>query len=90
MSHPRASDGQIKLKYDKRSGDLFFCYGEGTARADALLLLGAVKDPVAEPNFQEAYKMEVEGRMTPSILDQLEARGYDPTTLEVSIRKKAK
>jgi hypothetical protein len=89
VSHPRASAGQIKLKHGKRSGDLFFCYGEGTSRSDALLLLAAVKDRVAEPDFATAYRMELEGRMAASVLDQLEARGYDPATLEISIRKKS-
>lgn len=88
LSHPSASPGQIKVKHGKRHGDLCFCNGEGTARADALLLLSAVKDRVAEPDFATAYAMELKGQMSPSILDQLEARGYDTSTLEISIRKR--
>lgn len=88
MSHPRAAAGQIKVKHGKRENDLFICYGAGTTRADAFLLLGAVKDRVLTADFCTVFELERDGHMGPSILDQLEARGYDPTTLEISIRKK--
>lgn len=90
MSHPTAVAGQIKVKYGKREGDLFLCSGEGTSKADAALLIGAVTDMVATPDFKTAYNLHLQGFMAPSVLDQLEARGYDPTTLEISIRKKSK
>jgi hypothetical protein len=88
MSHPSAASGQIKIKHGKRENDLFICNGEGTSKADAHLLLGAVKDRVLQADFETSYRLEVEGKMTDSVLAQLEARGYDPTTLEISIRKK--
>lgn len=89
MSHPSAAPGQIKIKYGKREGDLFICHGDGTSRADALLLVGAVKDRVLDADFGTHYNLEADGHMTDGILAQLEARGYDSTTLEISIRKKA-
>ncbi|EPX84783.1 hypothetical protein [Salipiger mucosus] len=88
MSHPSAAPGQLKIKHGKREGDLFFCHGPGTAKADVHLLLGALTERVCEPDFGARYRMELDGQMADSILAQLEARGYDPTTLEISIRKK--
>ena len=89
MSHPSAARGQIKVKYGVREKDLFLCHGEGTSKADVALLIGAVKDRVLETDIQTRYRLECGGHMSHCILDELEARGYDPTTLEISIRKKA-
>lgn len=89
MSHPSAAPGQIKIKHGRRQDDLFICNGEGTSKSDALLLLGAVKDRVLNADFLTHFDLEVDGKMTDGILAQLEARGYDPKTLEISIRKKA-
>ena len=88
MSHPSAAPGQLKIKHGKRENDLFFCHGPGTAKADAFLLLGAVTERVCEPDFATRLRMEMEGQVVDSVLAQLEARGYDPTTLEITIRKK--
>jgi len=88
MSHPSAAPGQVKVKYGKRERDLFMCHGEGTSKADAVLLLMALKERTLECDFLTVYDLEVSGQMGPSVLDQLEARGYDITTLEISIRKK--
>jgi hypothetical protein len=88
MSHPRAAPGQIKVKYGVREGDLFLCHGEGTAKADAALLIGAVTDRVLDCDITTRYRLECAGKIGPSVLQQLEARGYDVTTLEISIRKK--
>lgn len=89
MSHPYAGPGQIKIKHGRRQDDLFICQGEGTCKSDALLLLAAVKDRVMVPDFKTSYKLEMAGMMQDDILTQLEARGYDPKTLEISIRKKS-
>jgi len=87
LSHPRAASGQIKVKYGKREGDLLFCHGDGTRRADALLLLGALTQDALDADFGTHYRLAVSGQFGPSALKELEDRGYDPTTLEVSIRK---
>jgi hypothetical protein len=89
MSHPSAAAGQVKIKYGKREGDLFVCNGDGTSRADAHLLMGAVMDRTLQTDFATAYRLEKDGHMGRSILEQLEARGYDPETLQISIRKKS-
>lgn len=89
MSHPTAAPGQIKVKYGKREGDLFMCHGEGTSKADVNLLLGAVMDHVLEADFKTTYDLHCQNKFADSVLKQLEARGYDPTTLEISIRKKS-
>ncbi|MFX4300205.1 hypothetical protein [Pseudosulfitobacter pseudonitzschiae] len=87
MSHPSASPGQIKIKHGLRRDDLFICNGEGASKSDALLLLGAVMNRVLEADFMTHFDLEVDGHMADGILAQLEARGYDPKTLEISIRK---
>lgn len=89
MSHPTAAPGQIKVKYAKLEGDLYMCHGEGTSKADVNLLMGAVTDHVLEADFKTTHDLHCRNQLTDSVLSQLEARGYDPATLEISIRKKS-
>lgn len=79
---PRARAGQLKAKWGRIEGDSpDFCYvwGPGVARADAALLHGALSMRQCMPlsmNFE------------PSFMEDLKARGYDISTLEISVCKK--
>ena len=80
---PRAKFGEIKVKwgYEKHSGeDLFSCYGgHDDSRDHAKMML----DAISFSRYSKLY-----GEYKPSLLEELESRGYDITTLVFSIQKK--
>ena len=74
---PEAKPGQLLVKYGKDCGeqDLFYCHPENTCgmRRDARLLMLAIE------------KVDVlDGK---SLREHLEERGYDITTLKLSVSK---
>lgn len=73
---PTAKPGQLKIAYGQEYGDkdLFFCWGQGTCRADSSML-----------NSYFCYHKGFEGR---TLVEELEKRGYDITTLKFSIELK--
>jgi hypothetical protein len=86
LSQVRAKPNQIRLKFGLCEGERDFvaAHGDGTARGDSYLLFDVLtvmrkERPCAIPG---AFPDQ------PSILDELEARGYDPKTLEITIQKK--
>lgn len=71
--------------WSKRENDLMFDWGDGVAKQSAGMLQS--KTCHREHNFNRLTKDEpVEW---PSLLEELEARGFDLTTLKFSIQKKA-
>lgn len=89
---PRAKTGELKAQYGKLpddSPDIVFAWGEGCSRTDAHLLHNVI-------NSERCYlDIEKVGKDDPmpvsydkSLVDELEARGYDITTLKISIQKK--
>lgn len=78
MSVPVARPGEVKIQYGKVANDLMMCWGDGTAKADAALLICALTSPQHQP-FDNTWE--------PSLVDELKARGYDITTLRISIEK---
>lgn len=82
---PRPQQGQLKVKWGSLEGEpaeLVFAGGDGTARADRTL----VCDALCSRKF--LGPMNPVGSMEPSLIEELEARGYDLTTLTFSISKK--
>lgn len=91
-----ARPGEIRVKYTKAesydSPDVCVAWGgQGAYKCDAHLILGAfcskqielIYDPVdKQKNFGQPYKFG------PSLVQELEERGYDITTIEFRIRKK--
>lgn len=80
---PRMKDGELKIQYGKlphENPDLIICRGEGVARADGHLVF----------NMIDSSRPSYKGTIRPSILEELEARGYDITTLRFSVCKKKK
>ncbi len=83
----KPKDGQLVARWGYADGegpDICFYAGQGVGRADQALLHHALtsKRPVA----MKALMGEIE--FDPSLVEDLEARGYDLTTLRFSIQKK--
>jgi hypothetical protein len=79
---PRARVGQLKVKWGSIEGDnpdLCYVWGEGIPKADAGLLHHTLGSPRYAPLTQEWDQ---------SFLEELGARGYDISTLEISISRK--
>ena len=82
-----AKPGELKAKWAKMryaNPDLCYIWGENTTSADAHLLHGIFHLPRYRPGQGWDEKPD------PPFLEELEARGYDITTLKFSIRKKGK
>jgi len=82
---PEAKPGELLMRWGKlphSEPDMCIAWGEGCSKTDAKLLNNAIAsehpDLFAEPLFS---------KMMPSLIDELESRGYDITTLRFSIRK---
>lgn len=86
---PKLKDGELRVYWGKEphnNPDVMLAWqGEGGMRADTRLLYYHLcaqhPDPFEKPLFS---------KMNPSLIQELEARGYDITTLKFSIMKKAK
>lgn len=79
---PRAREGQLKAQWGKLADsdyDLCYVWGKGASRADAHLLHSALTLKPYMPLTKE---------FAPSFLEELEARGYNVTTLKISVEKK--
>lgn len=74
---PKAKPGELLVKYGQEYGDrdLFFCYGgEGATRRDSNVVMLAFNGDLKLGNG--------------SLVKELEARGYDITTLKFSVKLK--
>ena len=65
-------------KLPNDSPDIIYSWGEGTDRADRALLHHVFGSP----------RYTYDGKTDPGLFDELEARGYDLTTLKFSIEKR--
>ena len=87
LSQVRARPNQLRLKYGLCEGERDFvaANGEGTAGGDSYLLFDVLNA------MHKARPCAIPGAFPDqlSILDELEARGYDPRSLEITIQKKA-
>lgn len=82
---PTAKPGQLKAQWGRlphNGPDLCYAWGDGCHKADSHLLHNALcaKTPPSPLSPNEPW--------LPSLLEELEARGYDITTLRFSISKK--
>ena len=78
---PRVQEGQIKLQRGRIDGIVDTCvfYGDTTPRCDRALVMNAFC-------FESrGYNNEVR----PSLIEELEKRGYDLDTLRFSIERKS-
>lgn len=77
---PKAKDGELLVKYGKEydDEDLFYCYPDndcGMKRDSRMLSIA----------FERTVLFQEDGR---TLRQELEARGYDITTLKFSVMKK--
>lgn len=87
LRKPKLKDGQLCMYWGREPRDcpdvMYAWQGEHSMRYDAKLLhyvLGSKHpDPFAQPIFS---------KMEPSLIEELDRRGYDITTLKFSIMKK--
>lgn len=84
---PTAKPGELKMQWGKLPGDspdMCFAWGDGCSKRDGNFIYYVLACQRPSTNRDE------HGRMTfdKSVLDQLEERGYDLTTLRFSISKK--
>jgi hypothetical protein len=82
-----AKPGELRAYYGRAEGvgpDVCFANGPGTDRADRRLLHDALACKRPDVDIVSGWQ-----RQNPSLLDELERRGYDLTTLRFSVRKKA-
>ena len=85
---PKLKEGELRVYWGKlphENPDVVLAYqGDGLMRRDTNMLrvfmCSQHPDPFAKPLFS---------KMNPSMIQELEARGYDLTTLKFSIMKKA-
>lgn len=85
---PTAKPGEIKIAYGKvdrySSPDLCVAWGEGTdMKCTARLIMDALNQ---KPMGYKFPTMEIEYH--PSLIEELEARGFDITTLRITVQKK--
>jgi hypothetical protein len=83
---PRAKDGELKLQWGKLrydNPDICVVWGNGCHKADSRLIMHTFCSKNADP-----HTMPIFSKMNPSLVEELEKRGYDITTLKFSIKKK--
>lgn len=77
---PTAKPGELKIAYGKERGnnsELFFCWGgEGAGKRDSNMLM----------HFFHQARLADNGR---SLVEELQARGFDITTLKFSVKQSA-
>lgn len=78
-------EGQIKMQKGKIDGDVDICifYGDNVPRCDRALVLHVL---CGERQHTDLSTMRP--KLEPSLIDELEARGYDLDTLRFSIKRK--
>jgi hypothetical protein len=84
---PRPHQGQMKVGwgYTANEGEtLYYCRGPGIPREDGHMFHHALSAKRARVQLGAPLGVAYE----PSFLEELEARGYDITTLKISIEKK--
>jgi hypothetical protein len=83
---PKTKDGQIIVRRGKIDGDVDMCifYGDGVPSCDRALVLNVLCSPRQRTDLSTMRPV-----FDPSLMDELEKRGYDIETLRFSIQKKA-
>lgn len=86
---PKMKDGELRVYWGRephdRTPDVMFAWqGDAEMRRDTRLLHSHFSCPRPDPHVQPVFS-----KMLPSLIEELQARGYDITTLKFSIQKKA-
>lgn len=82
---PKVIEGQIKMQKGKIDGDIDMCifYGDNVPRCDRALVMNALCSKRQYTDLSAKHP-----RFEPSLVDDLEKRGYDLDTLKFSIKRK--
>lgn len=82
---PKVDTGEIKFRRGSLDGevDMLIYFGDDIPRCDRALVMNVL---CSERQHTDLSTMRP--KFEPSLIDELEARGYDPDTLQFSIRKK--
>lgn len=84
---PKLRDGELRVYWGKLPGDepdvIYEWRGEVGMKRDSRLLSYHLGSKHADPFDKHPFS-----KMNPSLFEELEARGYDLTTLRFSIQKK--
>ncbi|BAQ84260.1 hypothetical protein [uncultured Mediterranean phage uvMED] len=85
---PKVQEGQIKFQKGKIDGESDMCifYGDNVPSCDRALIMNIF----CSKRLQMGSKLLSRYEFDPSLIDELEKRGYDIDTLKFSIEKKAK
>lgn len=84
---PKAAPGELVMRWGKIPGDnpdMCYAWGDGCSKSDCGLLHNAIACEKPDPSVHPLFS-----KMLPSLLAELEARGYDLTTFNLSVRKKS-
>jgi hypothetical protein len=88
LRKPKLKDGELRMYWGRLPHDcpdvIYAWQGESSMRRDSALLHYLMGSERPDPNASPLYS-----KMLPSLLKDLESRGYDLTTLRFSIMKKA-
>lgn len=82
---PMVVEGQIKMQKGRLDGetDILIYYGDDVPRCDRALVMNAL---CSERQHIDLKTMRP--KFSPSLVDELERRGYDIDTLKFSVRRK--
>jgi hypothetical protein len=85
---PKLEDGELRIYWGRdphdRTPDVMFAWqGDRTMKHDTNLLHYVMATKHPDPNVTPLFS-----KMMPSLFEELDARGYDLTTLKFSIKKK--
>lgn len=87
LRKPVMKVGELRMFWGReyrQAPEIMYAYcGDTTMRRDMHLLWRYLDTQHPDPHVQPLYS-----KMQPSLLEELEARGYDLTTLKFSIKKK--
>lgn len=91
---PKAKPGELLARWGKvkyADPDIVYAWGQGVPKGDSHLLHSALSAPRTRLNYDAKFPASRFDATIdePSFLQELEARGYDLTTLRFSVQKKS-
>lgn len=88
LRKPKLQDGELRMYWGRERtvepAEIMYAWqGDRSMRGDSALLYYAIGSRHPDPHV-----MPIFSKMKPSLLEELDARGYDLSTLKFSIKKK--
>lgn len=90
-----AKPGQLKAQWGRSDAGakpslIYLWGGAGASKSDARIIAEALERPVLERDYDNGTFLDPAIKEGPSLAAELEARGYDLTTLKFTIEMKPK